>query len=488
MNGLYGRRRIETSIEEVNPANLLKVLARVEPLFEQNRAQIRYLHRYYLGCQPILDRVKEIREEINNKPVENHAQEIVNFYTGYIFGHPCVYVKSAGKFSDVSGSDEEISDGIQRLNTAMQYEGKETSDRILGQWMIESGVGYRIIVPDKTFTGDVDEVPFLIDNIDSDMAYVVRSSLVGHRPLMGVMHIRRDSDKELIAVYTDKMYFEVDGGKITKAEAHVLGTIPIIEYELNPERMGAFEPVLPLLDQINNMAANRCDGIEQFVQSFMKFVNCEIDEEKFDRLKSRGAIAIKSTTTMPADVDIVTTELNQSQSQVLVNHMLKQVCAISGMPSVEGSEAASSDSVGAVIVRNGWNQTEARAEQIEQLFRKSERDFLRVALTILNGFGSVNLSLADIDLRFPRRQYENLQSKSSVFNALLNAPVDPEIAFKYCGMFADPQSEYESSKKYLMNAGKQWDGDTPPVKEPVAEQPDEVIEVEDPPKYGAKQD
>jgi len=52
--------------------------------------------------------------------------------------------------------------------------------------------------------------------------------------------------------------------------------------------MDSFEAVLPLLDALNTVISNRIDGIEQFVQSFMKFVNCDIDEETFKALKEMG--------------------------------------------------------------------------------------------------------------------------------------------------------------------------------------------------------
>lgn len=452
---LIGRKRIETSEPVVNAENVLQILAKCEPDFQFNRKCIRYLHKYYLGIQPILSRSKKVRDDICNKPVENHAQEIVNFFNGYIFGRPCVYVRNGGT--------DTVSEDVQKLNKAMEYEGKVSSDRVLGQWMLETGLGYKIALPDKGYAGGPDEVPFVVDTIDSDMAYVVKHSGIGHKPLMGVIHIPRDNKSELIVAYTTDMYFEIDEMQIITSTPHTLGRIPLIEYELNPERMGAFEPVLSMLDSLNLLSANRFDGVEQFVQGFMKFVNCEIDEDKFDRMKERGAIAIKSTAGLPADVEVVSSELNQQQSQTLVDYTLEQICHITGMPNTkDASTGTNSDSVGAVIVRNGWNETEARAEQIESMFKKSEREFLQVILDILRISTGLDLKVSDLDIRFPRRQYENLAHKAEVFSKLLQLPIDPEIPFKYCGMFPDPQSEYESSEKYLKAAGKQWDGATPP--------------------------
>ena len=71
--------------------------------------------------------------------------------------------------------------------------------------------------------------------------------------------------------------------------------IPIIEYPGNNARLGSFEIVLPLLDAINNVESNRMDGMEQLVQAFIKFINCDITKEEYEvalHLKGAGRTQI----------------------------------------------------------------------------------------------------------------------------------------------------------------------------------------------------
>lgn len=87
---LTGRRPIETPETEINRANVLKVvMGKAEPIHLLNKNEIRFLHNYYLGSQPVLHRTKEYHAEITNRIVENHANECVGFYTGYMSGTPC---------------------------------------------------------------------------------------------------------------------------------------------------------------------------------------------------------------------------------------------------------------------------------------------------------------------------------------------------------------------------------------------------------------
>lgn len=463
---LTGRRPIETPETEINRANVLKVvMGKAEPIHLLNKNEIRFLHNYYLGSQPVLHRTKEYHAEITNRIVENHANECVGFYTGYMSGTPCSYVRS----ETATGDGEEIA----RLSNALQYEGKDALDRRLWQWMLECGQGYRIVLPDKGYNGNYpDETPLLVDVPDPDMAYVIYNSGIGHKPIANVLHIPRNYQNDLndlICVYTPNQYFEIDNGKVTKSENHSLGMLPMVEYKLNPERMGLFEPAIPVLDAINDLESNRLDGVAQFIQSIMVFTNCLVDKDALDQVKELGAMCLKSTSGLPASVSQIANELDQQQSQTLLDSMLNVYRSLTAMPSATGSENATSDNVGAVIVRNGWNHTEARAQQYENMFKFSERQSLSVMLKILRDTAGSNLMASDVEIRLPRRQYDNLQSKVQVFIQMLDSSADPHLAFEISHLYTDPEAAYQASVPFLIAAGKLGeDGKAPrPQEQPV---------------------
>lgn len=255
-------------------------------------------------------------------------------------------------------------------------------------------------------------------------------------------------------MYTPNQYFEIDNGKVTKSENHSLGMLPMVEYKLNPERMGLFEPAIPVLDAINDLESNRLDGVAQFIQSIMVFTNCLVDKDALDQVKELGAMCLKSTSGLPASVSQIANELDQQQSQTLLDSMLNVYRSLTAMPSATGSENATSDNVGAVIVRNGWNHTEARAQQYENMFKFSERQSLSVMLKILRDTAGSKLMASDINIKLPRRQYDNQQSKVQIFAQMIQQPIDPQLAFTTPGLFPDPQAAYEMSKPFLIAAGK----------------------------------
>lgn len=203
-----------------------------------------------------------------------------------------------------------------------------------------------------------------------------------------------------------------------------------------------------ILDAINTTVSNRLDGVEQFVQSFIKFINCDISKEDFIALKELGAIKVKSVDGQIADVDVVSTDLNQVQVQTLTDDLYQTVLAICGIPNRNGG-SSTSDTGAAVIMRDGWSLAEARAKDSEIMFKRSEGQFLRLVLRILRDMGDVAVKLSDIDIKFTRRNYEAIQSKSQVLVSMLaQEKIHPLLAFTHCGLFSDAESAYTMSMKY----------------------------------------
>ena len=85
---LFGRRKIYTSTETITRDNVVEVLNSLLSLHTLNMMEMEYLYWYRRGLQPITQRQKNVRPEINNKVTENHAAEIVAFKNGYFLTQP----------------------------------------------------------------------------------------------------------------------------------------------------------------------------------------------------------------------------------------------------------------------------------------------------------------------------------------------------------------------------------------------------------------
>ena len=437
---LNGRRMIKTDESEVTNANVVTILRKALPFHWKNRSEINYLWHYYKGRQPILNRVKLVRPEIANRIVENRADEIVSFKSGYLMGEPLQYV--------TRGNAEGIADAINQLNEFVFAEEKPAKDKELADWFHICGTSYRMVLPDEE--GEEDDSPFEIYTLDPRNTFVVYHNGLGNKPVLGVKYVVDEKGVVTYSCYSKNYYFEIVESKIVKSEPHILGDIPIIEYPLNLARIGAFELVIPLLDAINLTDSNRLDGVEQFIQALLLFHNVDISSDDYAKLREDGAIKFKDIDpNLKAEVAYLTNTMNQGETQTLVDHMYQTVLTICGMPNRNGG-SSTSDTGSAVIMRDGWSDAEARAKNSELMFKKSERRFLKLVLNICRTLVSMDLKVHNIEIRFTRRNYENILQKAQVLDLLLkNNKVHPRLAFEHCGLFVDSDLAYALSAEYM---------------------------------------
>ena len=426
---LTGRRMIFTSAQQITSDNVASVVQKAYAVHELNRTEIDYLWNYYLGKQPILYRIKEVRPEVNEKIVCNIANEIVSFKVGYSYGEPLQYVAKSSKKSDA--------DAVNDLNDYMDLLSRPSIDMEVAKWQMVCGTGYKLALPSED-----SDVPFDVCVPDPRNSFMIYSSDVRHKPLAGVVFSRDTETNELVfAVYTFGMYYEIKNWIVTDSKQLYLPRIPLIEYPLNLERVGAFESVILLLDAINLTESDRLNGIDQFIQSLAIAVNCQFPEgTTASQIRQAGLIVLKSVGENKADFKVISEQLDQADTQTVVDDMMSIVREIVGMPSQGNAKTGDSSNNGAVILRNGWQAAEARAKSYETEFRKSETEFLRVVLA----YCDLDINRKDIQIKFTRRQYEDIYTKAQVLNMLLgNDLVHPKVAYTVSGMFSDVEDAYK---------------------------------------------
>ena len=202
---------------------------------------------------------------------------------------------------------------------------------------------------------------------------------------------------------------------------------------------------MPLLDALDELQSNRMDDIVQFVNSFLGIFGGSLDEETYQKLSEWKTLCLPEGT----DAKYLSATLSQSDVQTLKDDIYQSILTICGVPSTSDGSTSDSSNNGAVILRNGWQSAEARAKATEEIFKCSEKEFLKIALRILRDTVGTKLRLTDITPHFTRRNYENIASKSQVLIAMLNNPwVHPEVAYASCGMFPDPESAYLQGKAW----------------------------------------
>lgn len=462
-----GRKVIYTSRtkEQIDVNTVPVIVSGAMTRHLKNRGEIEYLFNYFRGKQPILDRRKLIRPDVNNKIVINNAYSIVRNATGYFLGEPIQY----------TAKEESDKDNVQKLNTYMDSENKSCEDMSVGDSASICGTGYRLVKVDES--DEQDEAPFEIPTLEPWNTFVIYSTKAGHEPLLGVTYGPLLNDNGYIAgtSYTiyDGVYqyrYSVKGtgsvilpqDLIEPPKPHFLGGVPIIEYPNNEWRMGDFEVVLTILDAINKLHSDRINSVEQLVNSILVFVNCDMKSAQenqklgkgnasdLDSLKENLAIGIKSTQNGQADIKFVNSAVNQDEAETLAQTLIDYVYAITGIPDRKTSASGgNSDTGDAVYLRDGFQSLEIVARVKERNFKKAERQTLRLICNILKRFDGMDLRPMQIDIKFIRNRTNNLVNKSQAASNLTSTDLfAPEDIISLIGVTDDPKGMAERGQTY----------------------------------------
>ena len=445
---MFGRRVIFTSADSITADNVSNVVGQAYLTHLLNRSDINYLWEYYKGKQPSLYRKREVRDELTAHIVENRANEIVSFKTGYIAGKPIQYVSSA--------SDESVSKSIAKLNDAMRIIGKHTKDKELIEWQMICGVGYRYVTQEKNA---LRRVPFNVYTLDPRNTFVIRKNDYSQKVMAAVHYVTDENLNVRFEVFTEDMHYSFKQGGNPVSVPKLFGEIPIIEYPANNARLGCFEIVLTMLDAINDFDCARNEAVEQFVQSLLVLYNCQVDEgTTADTIRAAGMILLKTVGDAKADIKVLAEQLDQSQNQTLKDDMYNSVLQIVGVPSQSASGTSDSSNNGAVVLKNGWQGAETRATEFEAMFKLPEMEMLRVVSVICNVLNKGEYSFDPdlLDIKFTRRNYEDILSKSQTLTTMLgNDKVHPQKAYEACGLFPDTEEAYQMGMEWFREHGEQ---------------------------------
>lgn len=437
VRGEYGRKTAYVDFTEVTPDNLLKIVNKGVSTLNWNRGIIRYLRDYYKGDQPALYREKTIRDDINNPVVENHAFEIVSFKNAQTYGEPvqCVSTKN----------DENVNIAVDRLNEYNRNANKYLVDIECGEWTSCVGTGFKAIQRKKG------EVPYRLV-APSPMNTIVVYSTITYEPLLAIQQLKDTEGNIYYQCFSEYLEYIVRNGKLISSQIHAFGGIPIVEYPNNADRLSDIELVISMLDAINEIQSNRVDGIAQFVQSWFKFVNCEIDEETFRKMKTNGAIVVKSNNGQnTASVDLMQQELNQEGTQVAKDDLWDNALSILAIPNRE-SQNSGGDTSGAVQLRAGHDMARQRANLKDQYVSAADKKLNTVALNVIRqakGVSECPITEMDYEIHIVHSPTDNLLIKSEALEILLRSGIHPLVAVKVSGLWTDAEKVFLQSKPYL---------------------------------------
>lgn len=449
IDGLYGRKQIiiDVTKEEFldDPIGVIEDnLNTILSIHSQNVKEMEYLINFHRGNQDILKKVRANGDtKINNKHVTNYAWEFVNFKKGYYVGKPIKYVDL---------SEEETSD-IKYLNRYNKYIRKASKDLVKYENMLITGIAYTMTIPSRSNIDNEWQSPYEYYVIDNSEVCVVRSSDVFKTKLFSMFISENHKDDNgtysIYTIYYDNIYLVLK--KSSKGlELIEKGLMPvydcITEYQLNEQRMGAFEPVIISLNSLNMMTSNQLDQLEEAVNSYLTFENVDVSSllNSIDDLRAKRILVVNTNNpSTPAKIGVVTIQNDNTSLNEKYKEIEQRSYDIIGVP-MPTSNTGQGVSGEAQVYGGGWENAQIIAGLDTQYISKYEYEDLEKFITISkNSINSktANLIPTNIEIKYTINKSNNMMVKAQSMKYFIDNGFTREQALTYCEVTDDPQTD-----------------------------------------------
>ncbi|MED1602611.1 phage portal protein [Alkalihalophilus marmarensis] len=251
-------KKIRVDKDTVVTGDLVKILVNKQDKLDH--ARFDKLNEYYKGKHDILDRTKDANKP-NNKIVANYAKFITDVMTGYFIGIPMTYESSE-------------KEKLDRIFEVLDQNYEEDLNYQLAKESSIAGKSYELAYRNEDAELRFKKIPYksvipvYTDDIEENLLFVLRAYTK--------TNIVDGKKTEFVDVYTDErqITFKLTNGKYEEEnrELHLMGYIPVIEYQNNDECMGDFEVVLSEIDAYNKSQSDTANDFEDFTDAFLALV------------------------------------------------------------------------------------------------------------------------------------------------------------------------------------------------------------------------
>lgn len=512
-----GRSILLTSYKEINAENVIKVVQDAFKLYRENASDCEFLLNYAAGEQPLQRKEeKKVMTWIDCEAVDNVALEISDFWRGFGWGNPITLVQR-GDIKDAEGKAE----GISELNYCYSATGNSRDLQSMANFIVKCGHCYTIV--DLNTEYEPGESYFTRDVVDPRWAFVVRSTAYTDRRVVLGVTLNVVDNNYFITAYTKDRVYNIKAEKINtdtksvKEEKdyyiksymwsliaemsdikNVLGIIPVTEWYWEPERVGVFENQINALDNLNLIASDISNGIEQNIQSIWWSNNVEFEKKIItDEEGNEQEVIVK-----PQDGDWVMTKtaregVNPSiQPLVMDYHIDDMLNSFTEMRTLvlqkchvpQRNDTSGGSSGVAMDSASGWADAESIAASREEVVKGCQIDEVRVALKavkespfVMPDNPMLSLYANEVQPAIRRPKSSDLVSKCNGITTLLSHGFSLEDCVSNIPLFGDAtqviQRSGEGVKKYQETIFNQAnDAEAAPNKDRTAQDLSDQVE------------
>ncbi|WP_294731073.1 phage portal protein [uncultured Faecalibaculum sp.] len=312
-------------------------MEKIEYFIQQHQEfmpRYQYLENLYRGLHTIFhDEPKPVWEPDHRMAV-NFPLYITSTFCGFGYGIPI----------KVTHEDESFLESLAAFEEANEID--DHNSELIKQTCIH-GHAFEYMYQDEDGNTRVSV-------LKPSQCFVVYDNSIEERALFAIRygsHTRSLSDKTMVLygeVMTADTRVYFDDGRITDEQPQPYGKINVVEWRLNDERMGLYEPVGALCETYERVLSNKANDVAAFAEAILKIVGADMAPENArEALINRIMILVKEgtgDTETNADADYLTKPSADGTQENLLDRLQELIFTISQVANISDESFGSATS------------------------------------------------------------------------------------------------------------------------------------------------
>lgn len=449
-----GRVKLFTDVPYITTKNVGEIVRSAYNDYLPSITRMDFLFDYEKGVQP-LKRTKTYRKDINCQCVDNVANEVTDFKTGFIWGNPITFIQS-GKEDEFG---EDTLKAIAELNRCYDSQSIKRKTQHLARNVEITGIGYTYI--DINTMADVEngDSYFQIESLDPRNAFVVYSSYyVDQRPMLGVIVGENSDGTKRFTCFSIDSRYELNNlyeHTARSGEMNPLNSIPVIEWFRDYDRMGCFERQIDEMDNLNLLVSDFTNDVEQNTQAVWHTNDVDFPTEIVTNedgtqtevvRKPKSNEWMQTYTSADGKTPFVKPLAIDYDYTGMLNNIITRRALILQKCNVPQRNDNSGGSTGvAMSDATGWSSAETSASKQQNIMESCKMEELKVVLKAIKKHPKVeitnslnNLRYTDVEPNIKRQKTYELTVKTNAMIALLAKGFALEDVVTVAPLFEDP--------------------------------------------------
>lgn len=330
------------------------------------------LQNIYIGKHDILNRTMDSGKP-NNKIVLDYPSYITNIMTGYFMGKPVTY----------KSEDNNSNEFLLLIQQILDFNSEDKENVELSKEMSIKGESYELLYIDEDKNICFTQIPaeqliiYYEPNLKKKIDFAIR--------FYNVADILSEKEITKIELYTSnsiKYYTKVSDTELQLENEidHYFGEVPIIHFVNNKEKLGDWEKVLSLVNDLEERLSDNSNELEAFRNAYIVATGLGlIEPEDFEKFKQVGAMALPDK---DDKVEFLTKNINDNFSEHHIERTIDLIHKMAMIPDL--SDKNFSGNVSGIAIQFKLYCMEQIAAIKEQNFNEALNRRLKLITNMLN--------------------------------------------------------------------------------------------------------